>query len=216
MTTESQQQIAREAALELYGTSHGTGQLDRPISIILSAIDRATQPQRSEQKEWTPTKVKQFIGPALSTVSPTDSFDACYRLSCAINAALAAERQRAEKAEREATTIAENARQIHIQLLSAQAAIKALLRAIPNDERLADHVELFEALENEDFESLLHRHDAEVRHQGWDEGWDAGREHERKYSAEAREPLVSALRAIANSTNSRIANDALAKVKEGK
>jgi hypothetical protein len=33
--------IAKKAALELYGTSHGTGSLDRPIEIITRACEEA-------------------------------------------------------------------------------------------------------------------------------------------------------------------------------
>jgi hypothetical protein len=64
-------------------------------------------------KEWTHVSVAKLIS--------DHGFNGVVN---AHNAELTAERRRREQAERESVTVAENARQVHIQLLSALAAIE--------------------------------------------------------------------------------------------
>jgi|SRR5215471_7363146 len=46
-------ELATEVALKLYGTSHGTAALDRPIEIIEAAIDAAYEKGRQDEyDEW--------------------------------------------------------------------------------------------------------------------------------------------------------------------
>lgn len=105
-------QIATEAALQIYGTNHGTGQLDRPIAIIKATIEKAylegleqghydgaseemdienkRRAAHASEQEWTAERVGQ-LGLHLNDYQREE-------IAKAINAALAAERKRKETA----------------------------------------------------------------------------------------------------------------------
>lgn len=106
MNTESQQQIAREAALEIWGPNDSAAEREITESIILSAIERATDGCINTGYKAGVSDVK-----AIAKSDNSEYYRKCY-IKCAndfddLRQELTAERQRREQSERETKEIAE-------------------------------------------------------------------------------------------------------------